>query len=63
MTLTIETPAEAAQAVPNQLRITRTSRALPASRSGLVGLRPLWSGPLANPRRIRLTAPGNPVHR
>ena len=33
------------------------------SRCNVTGTTTLWSGPQANPRRIRLTAPGNPVHR
>ncbi len=63
MTLLAQTTAPAVQTVPEQPRTVLTSRALPPSRTVVVGLRPLWSGPPANPRRIRLTAPGNPVHR
>jgi hypothetical protein len=33
------------------------------TRCNIAGTNALWSGPQANPRRIRLTAPGNPVHR
>jgi hypothetical protein len=33
------------------------------TRCNIAGTSTLWTGPQANPRRIRLTAPGNPVHR
>jgi hypothetical protein len=33
------------------------------TRCNVAGTSVLWSGPQANPRRIRLTSPGNPVHR
>jgi hypothetical protein len=33
------------------------------SRCNIAGTSTLWMGPRANPNRIRLTAPGNPVHR
>ncbi len=33
------------------------------SRYNVAGASTLWTGPQANPRRIRLTTPGNPVHR
>ncbi len=47
---------------------TPTVRAPSASsvrktRCNVAGTSVLWSGPQANPRRVRLTSPGNPVHR
>jgi hypothetical protein len=33
------------------------------TRCNVAGTSVLWSGPQANPQRIRLTSPGNPVHR
>lgn len=48
--------------------VDQEAAALPApvvrkTRCNIAGTNVLWSGPQANPRRIRLTAPGNPVHR
>ena len=55
MTQTPPQPLEEAPALPAQtVRKTRCN---------VAGTSMLWSGPQANPRRIRLTSPGNPVHR
>ncbi|HEX4432275.1 MAG TPA: hypothetical protein VHZ96_23590 [Frankiaceae bacterium] len=40
-----------------------SSSTVRTSRCNVAGTSTLWSGPQANPRRTRLTAPGNPVHR
>ncbi len=58
MLMTTETPPPVVEDAP----------LLPApmarrTRSSVAGVSSLRSGPQANPRRIRLTAPGNPVHR
>ena len=58
MTITIETVS-----ARNPELTMRRPRAVPQTLNGVSVTRALWSGPLANPRRIRLTAPGNPVHR
>ena len=58
MMLTTETPPsvhEEAPALPTPV-VRKT-------RCNIAGTNTLWNGPQANPRRIRLTAPGNPVHR
>jgi hypothetical protein len=55
MTETAPSVVDEAPALPSPIvRKTRCS---------VAGTRTLWTGPQANPRRIRLTAPGNPVHR
>ena len=59
MMLMTETPppvVEEAAALPDRQSVRKT-------RCNVAGTSVLWSGPQANPRRIRLTAPGNPVHR
>jgi hypothetical protein len=58
MMLMTETPPPAVDdATPPSTSIVRKTR------SDIAGTSTLWTGPQANPRRIRLTAPGNPVHR
>ncbi|HEX4015931.1 MAG TPA: hypothetical protein VHX15_04280 [Frankiaceae bacterium] len=58
MMLTTETPPSVADDAPAMLEPTARS-----ARCNVSGTSTLWSGPQANPRRIRLTTPGNPVHR
>jgi hypothetical protein len=40
-----------------------TASSVRKTRCNVAGTSVLWSGPQANPRRLRLTSPGNPVHR
>jgi hypothetical protein len=61
MTLTTDTPPpvdEEAQTMP-----TPTGTPVRKTRCNVAGTSMLAIGPQANPRRIRLTSPGNPVHR
>ena len=58
MLLMTETPQPVDGATP-----TLPAPALRKTRCNIAGTSMLWPGPQANPRRIRLTSPGNPVHR
>jgi hypothetical protein len=58
MMLMTETPPSVAHEAP-----ALPSPVVRKTRCTVAGTSLLWTGPQANPRRVRLTAPGNPVHR
>jgi hypothetical protein len=58
MMLMTETPPPVVDEAP-----ALASPVVRKTRCNVAGTNALWTGPQANPRRIRLTAPGNPVHR
>ena len=58
MMLMTETPPPVDEETP-----TVPPQVVRKSRCNIAGTSMLWSGPQANPRRIRLTSPGNPLHR
>ena len=58
--LTTQTPAAKVETSTAPAPSTSSVR---KTRCNVAGTSVLWSGPQANPRRLRLTSPGNPVHR
>lgn len=58
MTLMTETPPPVVDDAP-----PLPSPSVRKTRCNVSGTNMMWTGPQANPRRIRLTTPGNPVHR